>query len=77
MAEFSPQTVERLAELLDSTDERVRLVRPAIQADISLRHAETDGHFVALLEIARRRALEPITLEDDEVDVVAMVPSVK
>ena len=47
LAELSPRAVERLGELLDSDDERVRLEaakaildrhlgRPAIQADISL-----------------------------------------
>jgi hypothetical protein len=43
--------------------------RPAIQADISLHRAEADGHLAALLEVARRRALEPIMLEDVEVGV--------
>ena len=41
------------------------LGRPAIQADISLHRAEADGHIAALMEVARRRALEPIMLEDD------------
>ena len=83
LAELSPRAVERLGELLDSDDERVRLEaartildrhlgRPPIQADISLRRGD-DQHISALLELARRRALEPITLEDDEVEVVAMV----
>jgi hypothetical protein len=85
LAELSPRAVERLAELLDSDDERVRLEaaktildrdlgRPAIQADISLRRAETDGHLAALIEAARRRALEPIMLEDVEVEVMATDP---
>ena len=74
LAELSPDAVDWLAELLDSDDERVRLEaakaildrplgRPAIKADISLHHAEANGHIAALLETARRRALEPIVLE--------------
>ena len=77
MAELSPRAVERLGELLDSGDERVRLEaartildrhlgRPAIQADISIHRAEVDGHHAALLRVAQRRALEPIMLEDDQ-----------
>ena len=80
LAELSPRAVERLGELLDSDDERVSLEaartildrhlgRPAIQADISLHRAEADGHIAALLETARRRALEPIMLEDAEVEI--------
>ena len=75
LAELSPRAVERLGELLDSDDERVSLEaartildrhlgRPAIQADISLHRAEADGHLAALLEVARRRSLEPLMLED-------------
>jgi hypothetical protein len=45
------------------------LGRPAIQADISLHRAEEDGHLAALLQVAQRRALEPIVLEDVEVEV--------
>jgi hypothetical protein len=45
------------------------LGRPAIQADISLHRAEADGHIASLLGTARRRALEPITLEDDQVEI--------
>jgi len=81
-AELSPLAVERLAELLDSADERVRLDaartildrhlgRPAIQADISLHRAEAEGHLAALLQVAQRRALEPIMLEDVEVEVMS------
>jgi hypothetical protein len=88
LIELSPRAVERLGELLDSADERVRLEaaktildrhlgRPAIQADISLHRGEADGHLAALLEVARRRALEPILLEDDAVEVVAMTPPKK
>jgi len=50
------------------------LGRPAIQADISLHRAEADGHLAALLEVARRRALEPIMLEDVEVEVIEPLP---
>src|SRR5215831_20817886 len=75
LAELSPRAVERLGELLDSDDERVRLEaakaildrhlgRPAIQADISLHRGADDSHIAALIEVARRRALEPILLED-------------
>jgi hypothetical protein len=88
LADLSPLAVERLAELLDSADERVRLEaaktildrhlgRPPIQADISFHRAEADGHLQALLEVAHRRALEPVMLEDDAVKVVAMMPPTK
>jgi len=88
MAELSPRAIERLGELLDSDDERVRLEaaktildrhlgRPAIQADISLHRGIGDQHLTALLEVARRRALEPITLDDDDVEVVAIGASPK
>lgn len=80
LAQLSPRAIERLGELLDSADERVRLEaaktildrhlgRPAIQADISVHRAEADGHIAALLEVARRRAAEPIMLEDVEVEI--------
>src|SRR5262245_14950471 len=85
LAELSPRAVERLGELLDSGDERVRLEaaktildrhlgRPAIQADINLQGAE-DAHIAALLATARRRALEPILLEDVEAEVSTTTPS--
>jgi hypothetical protein len=45
------------------------LVRLAIQADISLSRGVADGHLAALIEVARRRALEPIVLEDVEVEI--------
>jgi hypothetical protein len=88
LRELSPRAVERLGQLLDSADERIQLEaakaildrhlgRPPIQADLTLRRAETDGHVAALLEVARRRALEPIMLEEDEVEVVAMMPPTK
>jgi hypothetical protein len=84
-AELSPHAVERLAELLDSGDERVRLEaakvilgrhlgRPAIQADISLHRGVADNHLAALIATARRRALEPIMLEDDQVDIISTTP---
>jgi hypothetical protein len=86
LAELSPHAVERLAELLDSAEERVRLEaaktildrhlgRPAIQADISLNRGVADGHLAALLETARCRALEPIVLEDVEVEILTTTPS--
>ena len=88
LRELSPRAVERLGELLDSEDERIRLEaakaildrhlgRPAIQADISLRGGAADDHIAALVETARRRALEPVTLDDDEVEVVAISPLAK
>ena len=86
MAELSPRAVERLAELLDSDDERVRLEaakaildrhlgRPPIQADITLNRGVEDAHISALLETARRRALEPVMLKDVEVEL--STPSAK
>jgi len=81
LRKLSPHAVKRLGELLDSEDERIRLEaakaildrdlgRPAIQADISLGVA--DGHITALLKTARRRALEPIVLDDDQVEILTM-----
>jgi len=88
LRELSPRAVdvERLGELLDSEDERIRLEaakaildrdlgRPAIQADISLRSGAAGDHIAALVETARRRALEPITLEDDDVEKISTTPS--
>jgi len=86
VAPAAPRAVERLAELHDSGDERVRLEaaktildrhlgRPALQADISLHRAEADGHLTALLEVARRRAREPIMLDDVAVEVMETDPS--
>jgi hypothetical protein len=88
LAELSPLAIERLGELLDDVDPRIRLEaaraildrhlgRPPIQADISLRHAEADAHLAALLEVARRRALEPVMLEDNTVELVSVVPPTK
>lgn len=85
LRELSPRAVVRLGELLDSEDERVRLEaakaildrhlgRPAIQADISLRGGVADDHLAALIEVARRRALEPILLEDVEVEEIGTEP---
>ncbi len=86
LAQLSPHAVERLGELLDSDDERVRLEaartildrhlgRPPIQADISVHRAFGNDHITALLETARRRALEPITLDDDQVEILSTTPS--
>ena len=86
LAELSPQAVEKLAELLHSGDPRVELEaaraildrhlgRPAIQADISLHRGVADGHIAALIETARRRASEPIMLEDVEVEILTTTPS--
>jgi hypothetical protein len=88
MAELSPRAIERLGELLDSDDERVRLEaaktildrhlgRPAIQADINVRDGGANAHLAALLEVARRRSREPIMLEDDDVEIVGLVPPAK
>jgi hypothetical protein len=85
---MSPHAVERVFELLYSPDERVSLEaaktildrhlgRPAIQADINLHRREGDDHIAALLEVARRRAREPITLEDVEVEISPSTPSTK
>jgi hypothetical protein len=71
-----------LGQLLDSTDERIQLEaaktildrhlgRPATQADISFHRGIADDHLAALVAVARRRALEPIVLEDDEVAIVS------
>jgi hypothetical protein len=81
LADLSPRAVERLGELLDSVDERVRLEaakaildrhlgRPAIQADLTVRGGAPDDHLAALIEVARRCALEPIMLEDVEVEIL-------
>ena len=86
LAELSPRAIDRLGELLDSADERIQLEaakaildrhlgRPAIQADISLHRGVADGHLAALIELARRRALEPIMLEDVEAELIPMPPS--
>jgi hypothetical protein len=85
---MSPHAVERLFELVYSADERVSLEacraildrhlgRPAIQADISLHRAEGDDLLSALVEAARRRALESVMLEDDAVEAVAIMPPTK
>jgi hypothetical protein len=86
LAQLSPRAVERLGELLDSGDERVRLEaakaildrhlgRPAIQADLTVRGGASDGHLAALIEVARRRALEPIMLQDVEVEMSPPTPA--
>ena len=74
LAELSPLAVERLGELLDSDDERVRLEaartildrhlgRPAIQADLTVRGGASADHLQALIEVARRRRDEPVMLD--------------
>jgi hypothetical protein len=84
LAELSPRAVERLGELLDSGEERVRLEaakaildrhlgRPAIQADLTLKGGASTEHLQALIEIARKRRAEPIDL--DEHDVLDVTPS--
>jgi hypothetical protein len=83
LRELSPRAVERLGQLLDSSDERIQLEaakaildrhlgRPAIQADISLHRGIADDHLEALIEMARKRRAEPIDL--DERDVVDITP---
>jgi hypothetical protein len=70
-----PAAPPRLAELLDSGDEKVRLEaakaildrhlgRPAIQADISLHRGVADEHIAALIEVARKRRAEPVDLDE-------------
>jgi hypothetical protein len=49
-------------------------VARAIQADINFHRGIGDDHLAALLQVARRRALEPIILEDVEVELVAADP---
>jgi hypothetical protein len=83
LRELSPHAVERLGELLDSDDERIRLEaakaildrhlgRPAIQADLTVRGGTSAEHLQALLEVARKRRAEPIDL--DERDVLDITP---
>jgi hypothetical protein len=83
LRELSPRAVERLGELLDSDDERIRLEaakaildrhlgRPAIQADLTVRGGTSAEHLQALLEVARKRRAEPIDL--DERDVLDITP---
>jgi hypothetical protein len=83
LRELSPRAVERLGELLDSADERIRLEaakaildrhlgRPAIQADLTVRGGASAEHLQALLEVARKRRAEPIDL--DERDVLDITP---
>ena len=78
LRELSPRAVERLGQLLDSDDERIRLEaakaildrhlgRPAIQADLTVRGSASTEHLEALIEVARRRRAEPIDLDEREV----------
>lgn len=82
LAELSPRAVERLGELLDSGDERVRLEaartildrqlsRPAIQIDLTVRGDASADYLQALIETARRRSAKRIMLEDVDVEVMA------
>ena len=75
LRELSPRAVERLGELLDSDDERIRLEaakaildrhlgRPAIQADLTVRGGASAEHLQALIEVARKRRAEPIVLDE-------------
>jgi hypothetical protein len=54
------------------------LGRPPTSAELTVRNTanDADSHIGALLEVARRRALEPPQLEDDAgvTDVVAQQP---
>ena len=79
-----PAAPPPLAELLDSGDENVRLEpakaildrhldRPAIH--VSLHRGVADDHIAALIETAHRRALEPIMLEDGQVEISTTPPS--
>jgi len=52
------------------------LGRPAIQADLRVRGGASADHLQALITTARRRALEPIMLEDVEVEITATAPSI-
>ena len=81
MAELSSRAVERLGEPLDIDDERVRLEaargdpRPTSgQASNPDGTPEADGHIAALIEVTRRRALEPILVEDVEVEISTSAP---
>ena len=84
LRELSPRAVERLGQLLDSDDERIRLEaakaildrhlgRPAIQADLTLRGDAPAAHLQALIELARKRRAEPVDLDDRE--IVDITPS--
>jgi hypothetical protein len=86
LRELSPRAVERLGQLLESDDERIQLEaakaildrhlgRPAIQADLTVMDGASAAHLEALLKTARRRALEPIMLEDVEVEISTTTPS--
>ena len=78
LRELSPRAVQRLGELLDSGDERIRLEaakaildrhlgRPAIQADLTVRGGASTDHLEALIEMARKRRAEPVDLDEREV----------
>jgi hypothetical protein len=65
LRELSPRAVQRLGELLDSDDERIRLEaakaildrhlgRPAIQADLTVHASASDARLQALMDLARK-----------------------
>ena len=85
LAQLSPRAVERLGELLDSGDERVRLEaakaildrhlgRPANPGRLSLTALKRRS-IAALLETISPSAMEPIMLEDGEEEIFTTPPS--
>ena len=89
LAALTPRAIERLAEALDGDDPKLAVTaamalldrsmgRPPTSAELTVRNSvsDSDSHIRALLEVARRRALEPPQLEDDTdaTDVVAQQP---
>ena len=86
LRELSPRAVQRLGELLDSDDERIQLEaakaildrhlgRPAIQADLTVRGSVSADHLQALIEVARKRREEPVTLDERAVDITPCHPT--
>jgi hypothetical protein len=78
LCELSPHAVQRLGELLDSDDERIRLEaakavldrhlgRPAIQASLTVNGGTAAAHLQALIEVARKRRDEPEMLDGQSV----------
>src|SRR5262245_45566314 len=78
LAALTPRAIERLAEALDGDDPKLAVTaamalldrslgRPPTSAELTVRNtaSDTDTHIQALLEVARRRALEPPQLDDD------------
>jgi hypothetical protein len=89
LAALTPRAIERLAEALDGDDPKLAVTaamalldrslgRPPTSAELTVRNTanDADSHIGALLEVARRRALEPPQLEDDAgvTDVVGQQP---